>query len=105
MAGVMAVLVSMLGLSLVVAQQGPNASRSFDEASVAPGGQVMVTIAASGYGGFGAVTETLPAGFSYVSSSIDADQVIAEGQAVSFTPGGEQDLHLHGYRLGHGGNP
>ena len=69
-------------------------------------GQVMVTIAASGYGGFGAVTETLPAGFSYVSSSIDADQVIAEGQARQLhPPGGEQDLHLHGYRLGHGGNP
>ena len=39
---------SMLGLSLVVAQQGPSATRSFDTASVAPGGQVEVTIAASG---------------------------------------------------------
>ena len=85
MAAVTAVLVSMLGLSLVVAQQGPSATRAFDTASVAPGGQVEVTIAASGYGSFGAVTETLPAGFSYVSANnIDADQVTEEGQTVQF---------------------
>ena len=39
--------------------------------SVAPGGQVVVTITAAGYGSLGEVTETLPAEFSYVSSSLD----------------------------------
>ena len=64
---------------------GARATRSFDTASVAPGGQVEVTIAATAYGGFGAVTETLPAGFSYVSANnIDADQVTEEGQNVTF---------------------
>ena len=49
----------------------PSASRSFDSASVDPGGQVMVTITASNYGQAGGVTETLPAGFSYVDSDLD----------------------------------
>ena len=66
----------------------------------------MVTIAASGYGGFGAVTETLPAGFSYVSSSIDADQVIAEGQAVSFILQEANKTFTYTVTAsGHGGNP
>ena len=44
-----------------------------------------MTIAATSYGGFGAVTETLPAGFSYVSANnIDADQVTEEEQTVTF---------------------
>ena len=43
-------LLSMLGLSLVSAQEGPSASRSFPPASVAPGGEVVVTITATNYG-------------------------------------------------------
>ena len=49
------------------AEYGPSATRSFDKASVAPGGRVTVTIQVSSYyGGIGRVTETLPAGFAYV---------------------------------------
>ena len=47
------------------------AIRSFSPPSVAPAGEVVVMITASGYGRFGAVTETLPPGFSYVSSSLE----------------------------------
>ena len=59
----------------VVAPETPNpsATRSFSPESVAPGGQVTVTIMATGYDVPGAVTETLPTGFSYVSSSLDDD--------------------------------
>ena len=57
-------LLSILGLSLVSAQEGPSANRSFDTASVAPDGHVVVTITATGYGLLGGVTETLPEGFS-----------------------------------------
>ena len=59
-----------------------SATRSFDPATVAPGGEVMVTIAAANYGDFGAVTETLPAGFSYESSSLTGE---VDAQTVRFT--------------------
>ena len=67
------------------AASGASASRSFDTASVAPGGTVTVTIAAANYGRFGRVTETLPDGFSYVSSDLDGDEVSEDGQTVKFT--------------------
>ena len=38
------------------------ASRSFSPAPVSAGGELEVTITAAGYGGFGQVVETLPAG-------------------------------------------
>ena len=59
----MAVVAASVGLlvsNLVVAQATPSASRSFSGASVAPGGEVVVTITAAGHGSFGDVKETLP---------------------------------------------
>ena len=72
----------------VEAVAGPRASRSLSSTTVAPGGQLRVTISANDYGDSGLVTETLPNGFSYVSSSPDG---IAEenGQMVSFVLLGE----------------
>jgi non-ribosomal peptide synthetase component F len=65
-------LVAVLSVSLVaVAQQGPSAARSFDKATVAPGGQVVVTIDISGFELGMAVVETLPAGFNYVPAPQD----------------------------------
>ena len=49
----------------------PSATRSFNPATVDPGGTVTVTIQAADYGQAGGVTETLPTGFSYVSSSLE----------------------------------
>ena len=68
-------VVALISILPAAAQSAPSASRSFDSASVAAGAQVVVTITASRYGTAGGVTETLPAGFSYVSSSLDAFQV------------------------------
>ena len=65
------------------------AIRSFSPPSVAPAGEVVVMITASGYGWFGAVTETLPPGFSYVSSSLSDDAVTVEGRELSFILRGE----------------
>jgi hypothetical protein len=48
----------------------PSATRSFNPATVAPGGTVTVTIQAADYGLAGGVTETLPTGFAYVSSPL-----------------------------------
>ena len=54
---------------------GASATRSLSAVSVAPGGALTVTITATNYGVFGGVSEALPAGFSYVSSSLDDAQV------------------------------
>ena len=78
-------MMGLLGVLPAAAQQA-SATRSFDSATVAPGGQVVVTIAVADYGQAGGVTETLPAGFSYVSSSItDESAVLVQGQTVRFT--------------------
>ena len=91
-AAVVAGAVAMAGLVPVMAQQA-SATRSFGPAPVEPGGRVTVTIRASNYGSAGGVTETLPAGFSYVSSSLDSSQV-AElgGNMVRFTLQGENSF-------------
>ena len=49
----------------------------------------MVTINAASYGVGGAVTETLPEGFTYVSSSLPDSQVSVTGQQVRFTLQGD----------------
>ena len=74
----------MSGSAPLAAQTTPSASRSFSSATVAPGGQLTVTVEAAGFGSFGAVTETLPAGFTY-DSSTGADLVAVTGQNVRFT--------------------
>ena len=48
------------------------------------GGQVVVTIEVSGYGAVGQVVETLPEGFTYVSSNL-GESAVADGQTVTFT--------------------
>ena len=64
---------------------GPRATRSFSSTSVRPSGRVTVTIEATGYGSLGAVTEMLPARFSYVSSSLtDEGEVLVDGQTIRF---------------------
>ena len=64
---------------------GPSASRSFSPDPVDAGGEVTVTITAEGHGSFGEVAETLPAGFTYSSSSLPADQVTSVGQTVTLS--------------------
>ena len=61
------------------------ATRSFASSSVAPGGSLTVTIIARGHGTFADVVETLPARFTYVSSSLDAADVSVSGQDVTLT--------------------
>ena len=61
------------------------AIRSFSPPSVAPAGEVVVMITASEYGWFGTVTETLPPGFSYVSSSLSDSGVTDVGREVRFS--------------------
>ena len=77
----------------VTASAGPSATRSFDKAlNVAPGGRVTVTIQVSNYGGIGRVTETLPAGFAYLSSTHDSAGVSVNGREVRFTLQGDSSV-------------
>ena len=63
----------------------PPATRSFDMANVGTGDTVMVTIAFANVGATARITETLPAGFTYVSSSVDDENVRVTGQEVGFS--------------------
>ena len=94
------VLLFVVGVALGLAgllRPGPvdatnhSASRQFSQQWVLPGGELTVTITASGYGALGQVVETLPTGFSYLSSS---PQVVAmvEGQTVTFTLLGDRSV-------------
>jgi hypothetical protein len=76
----------MMALFPAVANaQTPTVTRSFSATSVAAGGELEVTVTHSGDGRFGQLVETLPEGFSLVSSSPGSDDVdISEvdGQVV-----------------------
>ncbi len=77
MLAVMAIAAGMvlLVVSMVAAQGAdPSAKRALDPTSVAAGGSVVATVTVSG-AGRGVVTETLPDGFTYESSSLPANQV------------------------------
>ena len=73
----------LFGTAPVAAQGSPSATRSFSPDTVAPGGRVEVTITVANYDSGGSVTETLPQGFNYVSSTLD--QADVTGQKVRFT--------------------
>ena len=65
----------LMAVGMVAAQTDPSATREFDTASVAAGGgPVVATITVSGATA-AVVTETLPTGFAYVSSSLLDNQV------------------------------
>ena len=57
------------------AQAAPSATRSFSPMTVAPGGTVTVTLSHANTGGIGRITEMIPSGFTYTSSSLPSDNV------------------------------
>ena len=65
----------LLAVGMVAAQASPSAMRALGKTTVTAGESVVVTITASGIGGQGVVTETLPAGFAYISSTLPDSQV------------------------------
>ena len=89
---------------------GP-ASRSFSSVvSCTPGSRLVVTITADKLRtGRWQSRRTLPAGFTYVSSTLDADQgevTETDARTVRFTlQGARLDLHVHCYGLEHGRLP
>ena len=69
-----------------------NASRSFAAPFVEPESDAVVTVAASGYGPAGLIAETLPDGFTYVSTDLPGGAVEQSGQVVSFIVLGEDSM-------------
>ena len=61
-------------------------------ASVEVGGTVTVGISAADYGAIGSVVETIPAEFTYVSSTLPDEQVIVDGNIVTFNLMGESSF-------------
>ena len=79
------------------------ATRSLSQTTVAPGDEVIVTIAAN-YGSFGTVVETLPDGFNYVSripcfTRLKMSGSPGRGLTLTFTLFG--DIDLSAIRLWH----
>ena len=60
-----------MGVYSVAQADGHSASRTLSATEVAPGAEITVTIALSAYGDRGSVADTLPAGFSVVSGSVN----------------------------------
>ena len=79
-------MLSLMGGLWVMSGSAPlaaqTAGRSFSPSTVAPGGQVTVTIEAVGYGSFGGITETLPAGFTLESIDAGANGGVALADAA-----------------------
>ena len=75
----------------VEAAAGPahSATRAFSADTVNTGAELTVTIDATDYGASGTVTETLPAGFDYGTSSLASSDVASVGQEVTFSLGME----------------
>ena len=71
---------------------GHSATRSFESPWVLPEGEVQVTIAVSNYGAFAQVQETLPEGFSFVSSSLAEVAVRVDSRTLTFTLLGENEF-------------
>lgn len=70
---------------------GHSATRSFSATSVMMGDTVDVTIVVTDVGAFGGVVETLPDGFSYVSTTLESEPEI-NGQELTFALFGEESF-------------
>ncbi len=68
------------------------ASRSFGAAFAEPEGEVVVTIAAAGYGPAAQIVETIPEGFTYVSTDLPGGATDTDGQSLTFVILGEDSF-------------
>ena len=87
-----AVGIGVLAQSSTVEASEHRAERSFSQPWAPPGGLLVVTITASGHGGFGQIEETLPEGFSFVESSLGEGSDTADERTVRFVLLGDESL-------------
>ena len=86
--------------SLQITDPPFGAQRSIARSSISAGEQLNVRIALSGYGDAASVVESLPAGFSFVSSSLSSAAVNVGEDSIRFTLLGE--AHGFSYTLAAG---
>ncbi len=73
--------------------ESPAATRTLPAEPVSPGANFTIGIEASGYGASGQVVETLPAGFCYMTSTLDPESVEVVDNTVRFTLFGEASFN------------
>ena len=76
-----------MALPATVEAQAPGAARSFSTTSVTAGGEIEIMVDPSGYGRFGQVVETLPEGFTYVSSTLPGVATAGQDVVITFLEG------------------
>ena len=84
---------ALLAQPSTVEAQTPSANRSFRANWVLPGGEFRVDVSVQNYGPFGQLAETLPAGFTYVRSSLAQTEVEVVGQTLRFSLFGVTSLY------------
>ena len=89
-----AAIIGVAYYNLTEANQQISATRTFSSSTVAPGGELRVTIQITGLSRLGRVEETLPAGFAYLGSDLPAAAVEVNRQTrtVSFLPFGDDSF-------------
>ena len=95
---------SSLTVEAAPVTEGPKGSRSFSAASVSEGGNLTVTVTAMDYGQIGAVVETMPAGFTYVSST-PGERRTRRHEADVRAAGAQRNRYLHRYGFQRCGSP
>ena len=87
-AGAIAAVAVLVAIALAapahVAAGGHGATRTLDVESVAPGGEVTVTIEATDFGPYARVTETLPEGWTFRGSDLPDAAVVAGDGVTQF---------------------
>ena len=83
---------ALWALPSTVEAQSQRANRSFQANWAEPGSEFRVNVTVQNYGPFGQVAETLPAGFTYVRSSLAENQIDVEGQTIRFNLFGESSF-------------
>lgn len=79
---------SIMMLPTATATEDPTSSRTMPT-SVNVGAELIINITVADYGSFGSVVETIPNGFTYVTSSLGVQQAEDDGNTVTFTLLGE----------------
>jgi len=78
---------------VVEEQEAATAARTLPAEPVSADANFTVRIEASGYGSFGQVVETLPAGFEYMNSTLDSESIEVKNNTVKFTLFGENSFN------------
>ena len=82
----------LLAMAGTAEAQSAQARRSLSSPWVEPGGQVRVTITASGFGGFAQIEETIPPGFGYAGSDLPSEAVTRAGRTLTVILLGESKV-------------